>query len=243
MGRIEKNNSQRLLVCLHCGNKTLMEKVKSHIHRKSEFLYEDETQDGIPYDVYLKHQWEWELYFCPACDNITLLESYWNSQMSSEMEEFEQILYPGHDFSKEAIHLPWNVRKAFEAAMKVKNIDGAICTLSLRRTLEMMCKDKGETGLRDSLYQKLTNLSHANVLPPTIGDIAQFVKNLGNDAAHADNREFPPDLVDSLIEFTKNILEYVYILPVKLQLLREQFEEKAKVHNVSVNGEATQVTS
>lgn len=182
-----------VLTCYHCGNKTLMKNVANHIN------------DG-PFC-----QREWHLYECPVCDEVTLTRIDHFDRVWSRYED--EIVYPYNNRGEHA-YIPKQVYEAFNAAMKVRHIDGAICTLSLRRTLEMMCKDLGET--KGNLYEKLANLADKAVLPPIVGGMADVLRDLGNAAAHADDVEFPREIVEAMIHFTRAILDYVYNLPKSL---------------------------
>ena len=78
---------------------------------------------------------------------LTLREDYTNESMidSRENQIYEKrIVYPKtkYDFK----YAPKSIQRAFESAVKVAKIDSAICLLSLRRTLEMICKDKSAQG-------------------------------------------------------------------------------------------------
>lgn len=185
-----------LLTCYHCGNKTLMENVANH-----EFD-----------DPFCQDRRQWHLYECPICNEVTLFRISDHDQDEGKWRWEDRIVYPY--ITRSRGNMPKNVHDAFKAAMKVRHIDGAICALSLRRTLEMMCKDLGET--KGNLYAKLKNLSDRGVLPPILGDMAQILKDLGNAAAHADDVEFPKEIVEAMIHFTQTILDYVYNLPESL---------------------------
>ncbi|MES9745344.1 DUF4145 domain-containing protein, partial [Priestia megaterium] len=134
-----------------------------------------------------------------------------------------ELLYPFKTIEEN--YIPKNVAKAFEAALKVKQIDGAICAIAIRRTLEMMCKDKGEEG--KNLYRMLKSLSDKGVLPPILNDMASVLREIGNAAAHADEEEFNHDLVPSMIEFTNIILDYVYNLPKQIEQIQNEIRKKS----------------
>lgn len=216
---------EQIVLCFHCGNKTLMKCVSDfNIHLTSEIEF--------------IHKF-WELYLCPICNETTLI--YTNKIWYTwEEPEFASIsiknVYPGT--TQETSQMPTIVKNAFEAAMKVRNIDGAICALSLRRTLEMMCKDQGETD--GDLYKKLENLSRRNIMPPLLTDMATILRKLGNTAAHADDAEFPLEVVNSMIEFTQVILDYVYVLPDKLASIQKNLSKEV-VSTESVTVEVDEV--
>lgn len=209
----------KVILCLHCGNKTYMDKV-------STYSYKDEDY----------HVWSintWNMFFCPVCLKITLEHTFIFSE-ECDVDEYGNYgpirtlttLYPHPSVTIES-GIPTNIRKAFEAAQKIRHIDGAVCALSLRRTLEMVCKDKGET--EGSLFKKLQNLSQKGILPPILDQIATVLRELGNVAAHADDveYEFPSELVPDLIEFTDIILNYLYVLPAKIQDIQSKMNDES----------------
>lgn len=218
-----------VLTCYHCGNETAMQLVSTYKYNGSEIC--DEDENGVP--IYMV-DWEdsWHLYNCPVCHDVTLKKKSW---MSEEIDyagrpvTYEEIIYP--TITQKSKNMPVLVYRAFEAALKVRNLDGAICALSLRRTLEMMCKDLQATG-RD-LYTKLDSLSKKGILPPILETMAHVLKDLGNAAAHADDANFPKDVVRSMIDFTQTILDYVYVLPETIKEIQDKISLPKPMHSIS----------
>lgn len=201
--------------CHFCGNTVPMTKVAHHVVDPKE-----NNQQGIDNSFPLRKIWN--MYYCAVCCNIKLEVSelrfgHGDSIITST------TLYPSI-YSNE--NIPKNIQQAFEAATLVKRIDGALCSLSLRRTLEMICKDKGET--KGTLYDKLKRLSERNILPPIINDMAFILKDVGNEAAHGDDIQFPQDLINLLIEFIQSILEYVYVIPSKLSEVQNKLKVRTE---------------
>ncbi|ARJ21698.1 DUF4145 domain-containing protein [Bacillus sp. TH22] len=221
-------------LCFHCGNKTQMELVTTYKHNIPEVEYEPgygEIQIGEYWDVY-------NLFLCPVCQKVTLeLKSSSTFECGPDGTEYwsEKVLYPL--IESQVIKFPSGVKEAFEAAHKVRNIDGAITSLALRRTLERMCKDKGAEG--KDLYRKLKYLSDNGVIPPILSVMSSIIKDIGNEAAHGDDVEFDQQLVSSLFKFTEIILEYVYVIPRHLKKIqfdmgiREEENQKPTVEVTS----------
>ncbi|MPN46987.1 hypothetical protein SDC9_194586 [bioreactor metagenome] len=101
----------------------------------------------------------------------------------------------------------------------------------------MMCKGQGEND--GDLYKKLENLSSRNIMPPILNDMATILRRLGNAAAHADEADFPQEVVRSMIEFTQTILDYVYVLPDKLESIQKKLSKEATVSDKSINDQVT----
>jgi hypothetical protein len=178
----------------------------------------------------------WYLYLCPVCNEVTLEKSHW----FSEERDYDgspiinkDIIYPTYQTNEH--YIPKNVKDAFDAALKVRNLDGAICVLGLRRALEKMCKEKGAKG--DDLFNKLRELQDKKILPPIMKDVSYILRKEGNSAAHADDIEFDTETLNLMIEFTRTILDYVYTLPEKIKKAQERIkkheEERKKETNVT----------
>lgn len=204
-------------LCLHCGNTTKMEKVAS-------YKWREECNDWDLWEVN-----EINMYMCPVCKDVTIEKEYiFSEDLVYTRDEYGNIfedekestkifqLYPSHTVTGD--HIPKKIASAFESAIKVRNIDGAICAIAIRRTLEMMCKDK--SSIEGNLYKMLESLANEGILPPILDNMASILRKLGNDAAHANEIEFDREKVNLLVHFTKTILDYVYNLPAQLENLQ-----------------------
>jgi len=142
-------NNQKVLQCYFCGNETLMNIVGEHKYNWDE---------GKGYYGYFNYQ----MYSCPVCGRVTLNEQYWDISFRGANENDkevnfieEEIVYPINTFKSD--DLPTKIKRAYDSALKTKNIDSAICLIALRRTLEIICSEKGAQG-RD-LWHKIEDLS------------------------------------------------------------------------------------
>lgn len=218
--------NEKVLTCFHCGNKTTMKEVAGYRHQDNEEIWDYTCQQFQPIYV-ITYTKEWHLFLCPVCTNVTLEELESNSEEREPNGKplySEEILYPFKTIEEN--NIPKDVAGAFEAALKVRQIDGAICAIAIRRTLEMMCKDKGEVG--KNLYDMLKSLSVKGILPPILNEMASVLRVIGNAAAHADEEKFSHDLVPSMIEFTQIILDYVYNLPTQIEKIQDRLGKKTE---------------
>ncbi|GIP33620.1 DUF4145 domain-containing protein [Paenibacillus sp. J2TS4] len=206
---------EKVITCLHCGNKTSMKVVASHDLVEHEEIWDHSVNHYQP--AYITSFFkQWDMYLCPVCTEITVQRI---TSFSEETEpngkpiKYIDLIFPSG--SSENKHLPPPVRDAFEAALKVRNLDGAVCIMALRRTLEKMCKHKNAKG--KDLFTKLKDLQSENILPPIMEGISYILRKEGNSAAHADDTEFSSETVKLMIEFTEVILDYVYSLPEKIE--------------------------
>lgn len=214
-------NNQKVLQCYYCGNSTLMNLVGEHK------CFWDEN-DG--YHGYFNYQ----MYACPVCKKVTFYQQYWDSAQSyyyndGNYEDIvdEDILYPINTF--QGNYLPHKVKEAYEAALKTKNIDSAVCLIALRRTLEIICKEKEAQG-RD-LWNKIEDLSNKGILPAELKHASTITKTYGNMGAHDMDVSIQRFELEQIIEFVKYILDYLYILPAKLSAIQEKLEKKKLTKN------------
>lgn len=204
-----------LMQCYHCGNKTLMKLLANCKNQGEEELIDED-------EVYY---WEDEyfIYVCPVCRKATIKLKHSNSEDGPDF--YESVLYPYVNIENN--YLPRSVKNAFEAALKVKNIDTSISLIALRRTLEMVCIDKGERN--GTLYDKLKALSEKGILPPILDDMAKVLRELGNIAAHEEGVNFDQYDLENLYEFTETILNYLYKYPIELELIQHKLAQKLKL--------------
>lgn len=169
-----------------------------------------------------RHEWDagyiWQLIICPACSNVSLRKG-WYHEYTDEIPKFETI-YPIRKDNVDG--LPDNIQKAFDAALKVKNIEANAYAVLLRRLLELICIDKKADG--NNLHQQLEFLAKKNVIPKQLSDMAIQLKNLGNIGAHAGTGDLTEEEIPVLDSLCKAILEYVYTGPLLIQNVASKIE-------------------
>jgi hypothetical protein len=112
----------------------------------------------------------------------------------------------GDDF-KEALRCRW---------IEAYNATGEMC----RRALEGSCNDKGApTGKK--LVEKIDWLASQGIITTALKDVAHKIRLGGNYGAHAPEdpllaAPMTAEHADALIEFMRDYLQHVYIMPAKL---------------------------
>jgi hypothetical protein len=198
---------EKVIKCFHCGNETLMRQTGEYSWR---------SRDDFDF------QYKYRMYACPVCNKVTLLQVYSDETMiTNEMTwaEEETILFPLN--SIESNFLPKAIKESYEAALKVRNVDATACALLLRRALEVIMTDQGATAW--GLADKIEEIANKGLLPDSLKEASFFTKKFGDSAAHGseliDNRDINP-----LIEFIEYIIEYLYIIPSKIEELKAKLE-------------------
>lgn len=216
--------SNPVILCPHCGNKAPM-KLLNKYEKVTNINYSEYHGEGEGqfYDIF-------EVFECPVCERFQLFHTDWDTEGYYEEDydayEHGSILYPVSE-KLNLSPLPFLVKRAYESAWKVKNIDHTICAIALRRTLEMVCKDKG--AVNGQLHHKLNELQQKGILPPLMGDISKVIKDFGNMAAHGDQVLIDKYTIQNMFRFINKILEYVYILPNEMSFLKEELELMTRI--------------
>lgn len=204
------------LTCYHCGNTGLLTFVAQF---NVDDIFIDKNEYGqVVCEDYLGTL-KWYFYKCPICEKPVLANQYdYNCGPPNSID----LIYPTLGITPEGI--PPKIFQAYEAAVRTRGIDNAICLLSLRRALEMVCKDKNAEG--KNLESKIDDLIEKKVLPEMMRDACWIVRQCGNEAAHADDVEFSKREADEAIEYVGSIITYLYSTPVKVADLRRRIEKR-----------------
>lgn len=216
------STSEYVNFCGHCGNIGLLNYIASFdsIH---EFTMDKNIKNPvIEQMIGNMEKTTWFIYQCPVCGNPILISKTFPNNMPEE--PFTEYRYEFPTQKIDYTGVPNNIRSAFESAVKTRNIDSAICILSLRRTLEMICKDKNAKG--SVLKDKIQDLIQRNVLPEMMDDACWIVRQSGNDAAHADDVIFTQFEVQEIINYVATVIEYLYSLPVRVANLKNKISKR-----------------
>lgn len=211
------NLKDQVHTCFHCGNTGLL-KLIGKTGWKDEEIEEDDYGNIIDYVLY-EHE-DWCIFECPVCHKPVIISEYTCDIAHTPSEE--KIEYPNIAVSPKGV--PKDIYSAFESAVKTKGIDYSICLLSLRRVLEMVCKDKGAVG--KDLEKKIDDLIAKKIFPPMIEDACWIIRQMGNDAAHADKISVYTYDVEQVIGYVATIIDYLYSLPYRVGKMKTKIEKR-----------------
>lgn len=203
--------------CYHCGNTGKLRYIDKIGWSDEEIEHDPITAEVTDYTLIERE--DWFIFECPVCNKPVLISEYFFAPYN---ETTRKIEYPTVAISKEGV--PKDIYAAFESAIKTKGIDYAICLLSLRRVLEMICKDKGAVG--NTLEQKIQSLVDKNIFTSTIDDACWIIRQLGNEAAHADKIEVYQNDIEQVIEYIALIIKYLYSMPYQVKIMKEQVKKR-----------------
>lgn len=210
---------REIIKCFHCGNETPMQKVGEYTWGSRDMEFSE-----------IDFLYEYELFACPVCHKVTLRETYSDETMIDccDYDQFscfneQNILFPQNNIESKSV--PQKIKEAYSAALKTKGIDKSICLIALRRTLELLLKDKGATkwGLKD----KIEEIAAKGLLPDTLKEASSLTKLLGDTAAHDKELEIDENDVEAMAEFIGFIIEYLYIVPDKINTYKKRLDAKS----------------
>lgn len=189
------------------------------------FDYEKNSKDESYAEMY-------ELLSCVTCKRIILRSHYWYNGLDPSEVEFN-YLYPSE--AKVPLGLPKHIKKAYEAAQRIRNIDPNSYGVLLGRLLEMICEDKNAKG--ETLNECLKDLATRNIIPEKLVGVAKGLKDLRNVAAHAFLGELTSSELPTLDALCNAILEYVYSAPYLIKRVEFRLQ---RLKNIKRNSKVKQ---
>jgi hypothetical protein len=208
---------QMIMVCGHCDNRTLFEKLAEHKETKDD--WEDAGSDLTTDYVY------WNLLICLTCRNITLQKYSFSVTRNIPNDDYEsKILYPVE--RSRLTDLPVAIEKRYRAALKVRKIEPNACAVLVGRTLEAACNHEKAQGKK--LAEKLTYLANAGRIPQPLAEMAHHLKELRNLGAHDAEDDVTEEDVPIILDFLEAILEYLYVAPAKVAAVQARLKKTPK---------------
>ncbi|SRR6266849_2422103 len=219
--------------CGHCGNTGHYKIVAKHEYSHDE----DET-----------HR-KWFLLQCSTCSEPTLAKCiefisdpfdaypftspghYVTSDgkihhvFSDGTIRIEEVLFPIDMIKKHKYIIPNEVKRAYDAALKVQQIEPNAFAVLIGRNLEVICSCEHANG--KTLAEKIKDLSNKGRIPQSLNEMAGQLRQLRNLAAHAAEDEVTDKDTPVIREFVDAILEYLYIAPSKIANLQARLDNKA----------------
>ena len=162
----------------------------------------------------------YNLLLCPSCKKVTLTKYFYDERFDDEESEL-RTLFPQDD--KIPLGLPDPIKKAYDAALKVKHVDANAFAVLVGRLIEMVCEDRSAAGR--SLSDKLADLAGRGEIPRNLVGVADGLRNLRNVGAHAGLGELTGAEIQILSALAKALLEYVYSAPYLAGIAQKRLDE------------------
>lgn len=200
--------------CPHCGHHSPQSLLKVYCIRTSNSHGE--------FDTFAK---------CDTCRNPLIYRS--NLRFAEKQRklgafyyglQIRDLLYPKPGKLHQAV--PPKLARYYMEAQRIKESAPNSFAASIRRCLEIVCNDRGAG--EDTLIRQLDELKAQGDIPPVLAEMTDIIRLLGNSASH-DNVEIDASFVDTIDEFFKAVLDYVYVRPFQVSEIRSKFEQAKKL--------------
>jgi len=201
-----------IMFCYNCYNKT-----------PQTLLHTHDFKDGGFYQSGERSEFTWQTrYFITLCESCNVISIYYASDEIYLPENFNKakILFPHQRIN--LFLLPDTVRKCYTEALSVKGANPNAFAVLIRKSLEAICDNQGIKG--NNLFSKLSNLIQIKEFPDSLNEISSLLRRLGNIGAHNSSLDVKPGYVFIIDELFSYIVEYLYIQPNKITLMKKHLE-------------------
>jgi hypothetical protein len=152
---------------------------------------------------------------CGNCKGYVMV--LWSaSEYGGALHDYEVLPWP-LKLDRWPEHWPDEVgRYWLQAKKNLRDENWDACALMARSALQVALREKQAQG--GSLKQEVDDLASKGILPPTMKDWSEHVRELGNDSAHPTPGSSPTDPRDAadVVRFLDFLLEYLYTLPHRI---------------------------
>ena len=207
------SKKDQIINCEHCGNKTPNEILLTTNGPDEIVEMFPENYTGIKTYYFLTK--------CKSCEEISLFSDWEESDQLGDLNN-AVLVYPS--IKKIDAVVPAEIVKGFNEAKKVKHKSSLAFAVMIRRAMEGVCLDQSAKG--KNLKEKIDDLAKKEIIPNSLGRMANAIRYIGNAGAHAKGEDVTDDEVKVLDEFMRAIIEYVYVAPAKLNKLAEKLKKK-----------------
>jgi hypothetical protein len=207
--------------CSHCNNVTTCEVVYQTTTLK---LWEDGTVWGKSGD----DDWtrDWLTHFepfrycvvqCFTCEHLSLLGEFEVVVNNSDLHNLPQLYPIQLEFSE---NIPESIKNTYVEAATIRVRAPHAYAAQIRKGLEDICQNKGATGR--TLFQQLQSLVEMGVLPSTLAEMTDLIRQIGNAGVHSDGSKISIIDTDLIDDFFRFVIEYVYVAPAKISELKRR---------------------
>lgn len=201
-------------LCNHCGNVTS----QTLVHRHSAPMLFDTIKGKHIFEEFV-----FESFVCSTCQGLNLIGGFVIE--NGKTGNFPE-LYPTGSSLTPAPYLvpggeliPAKLTEMYSQTWPLKKTNPIAFVAQIRRALEYICRDQGATG--QNLAWKLQNLVQKGVFPGHIGDVTDLLRLIGNIGSHDSQVEVTVWDAESIDDFFRLLVEYVYVIPAKIEIVRQ----------------------
>ena len=197
--------------CPHCGNTS----PQTLIHTRSV--------EDTGWDTGTGEEMELEVtYFvaaCDVCDHILLYSAVEQEVPDTHFTSADLTFPEAGDLDRS---VPREVSAPYKEASRIKRLAPNAFAVQIRRALEALCHDRGAP--ERNLAQALRTLADKGEIPPTLAEMSDVLRLIGNIGAHHTSATVHPSQVYAIDNFFRAVVEYVYVAPNRLAEFRRELE-------------------
>lgn len=165
---------------------------------------------------------------CGTCDRVLIYEDMGDIDREESFES-AGLVWPnpgvlGHE-------VPRAVAEVYQEAARIILLAPNAFAVQIRRALEAICKDRGAKGR--VLAKQLQDLAARGEIPPTLVEVSDVMRLIGNIGAHLSDEPVKPWQARMLNDFFLTLVEYVYVAPHKLKTFKEVAETYSKTDDAA----------
>jgi len=151
---------------------------------------------------------------CESCNGVLVYQIGWDQYgeaWRSKTLPVQYLVWPRSGALQ--FPTPEHIQELHANALLLKVRSPEAFAVQMRRALEAVCHDRGQSG---SLNQMLRALKEAGQIPASLSALGDVVRLTGNSGAHAGGSvtTYQTDLIE---RFLRMIVEYIYVAPHLLQ--------------------------
>ncbi|MCI5221904.1 MAG: DUF4145 domain-containing protein [Candidatus Electrothrix sp. AR4] len=206
----EDHTIRGIAFCPHCGNRAPQKLVYSkHFYSYSLSLKGDRTGNDLP-----------AAYFVAECETCHEVLVYLSESNIPEDKQFPDsgLIWPNSGFLGQGV--PELIKEIYNEAIIIKNLAPNSFAVQIRRSLEVLCDDRG--ARKGALHDRLKALVDKNEIPHVLSEMSDIIGLIESIGIHASQQHVKPGHVRVIDEFFRAVIEYVYVAPQKIKQLKEQ---------------------
>ncbi len=189
------------LICPSCNQNGTFERVANNVTDARIRMRDTDAPDHreVIFDIGLR------AYPNTDCNAVVYVAKETNSPSPLDS-------YPKTRIEFDVTNVPENIVTTFQEALICTSEECYVAAaIMIRRTLEELCEDKGAAG--DNLKQRLEDFGNQIILPKQLLKAANYLRLLGNDAAHIEDRTYDKigkEEILTAIKLTKELIKASY---------------------------------
>jgi hypothetical protein len=202
------DNGQRSVgYCPHCGNKAPQKLLYTHLYSTGD---DEENFVNVSFFLAAYETCNGALLYSETDEDFPPASSFTEAWLAWPTSHRLHYLVPA------------KIAAFYGKAARVRKIDADAFAVQIGKALEAICSDHGAD--KGTLDDRLKILASKNIIPPPLAEMTGVLRKLRNLAAHNSGEPVTSDQADTIDDFFKAVIEYVYVAPAKLKNYQDRLE-------------------